>query len=243
MFITDYGNNCIRKRDIYGIVTTFAGNGIKGYSDGTGTNAAFYSPVGMCIDGSDNLYIADSGNHVIRKITSSGVVTTIAGLGGTSGFTNGNGTSALFNIPWGIAMDGSGNLFVCDSNNNVVRKIDTSGNVTTFVGSGTSAMTDGTGTGASFSNLRFCTFDGSGNLYVTSGFANIRQITPSGVVTTIAGSTTGIRGNTLGTGTAARFDNPLGMKFDASGNMIIMDANSNQIKKMTTGYVVTGTGG
>ena len=129
------------------MVSTLAGSGTPGNADGTGTSAQFYYPTGVAVDGAGNVYVADLSNHRIRKITTSGVVSTLAGS--TSGYTDGTGTSAKFNAPCGVAVDGAGNVYVADQDNHRIRKITASGVVSTLAGS-TSGYTDGTGTSAQF---------------------------------------------------------------------------------------------
>jgi len=200
-------NNLIRQIVIStGVVTTLAGTGSPGSSNGTGTAASFYYPEGITTDGT-NLYVADTDNHLIRKIViSTGVVTTVAGTG-SSGSANGTGTSASFYYPRGITTDGT-NLYVTDTENHLIRKIVIStGVVTTVAGTGSSGSSNGTGTSASFKSPREITKDGT-NLYVADMFNNlIRKIVIStGVVTTVAG--TGSSGSANGTGTSASFNYP-----------------------------------
>jgi sugar lactone lactonase YvrE len=222
-------------------VTTFAGSGSVGSTNATGTAASFNSPYSIAIDGSGNLYIADASNNKIRKITPAGVVTTLAGAG-TAGSTDATGTAASFNFPTGVAVDGSGNIYVADQANNKIRKITSGGVVTTFAGSGTMASTDGTGTGASFYYPSDIAIDGSGNLFVLESANNtIRKITPGGVVTTFAGSSTA--GSTDATGTAARFNNPECIAIDGSGNLYVTDYGNNKIRKITSAGVVTTLAG
>ena len=199
-------------------VSTLAGS-TQGYTDGTGTSAKFYNPTGVAVDGAGNVYVADLSNHRIRKITTSGVVSTLAGSG-TSGYTDGTGTSAQFNSPTGVAVDGAGNVYVADQGNHRIRKITTSGVVSTLAGS-TSGYTDGTGTSAKFYNPSGVAVDGAGNVYVADQSNHrIRKITASGVVSTLAGSTYGY---TDGTGTSAKFAYPFGVAVDGAGNVYVAD--------------------
>ena len=160
-----YNNHSIRKITTSGVVSTLAGS-TYGYTDGTGTSAQFNSPIGVAVDGAGNVYVADENNHRIRKITTSGVVSTLAGS--TSGYTDGTGTSAQFNYPNGVAVDGAGNVYVADLVNHRIRKITASGVVSTLAGSA-SGYTDGTGTSAQFSYPTGVAVDGAGNVYVADG--------------------------------------------------------------------------
>ena len=153
-----------------------AGSTTSGSADGTGPAASFNNPNGLAVDGSGNVYVADTFNHMIRKITSAGVVTTVAGST-TSGSADGTGAAASFFRPYAVAIDASGNLYVADCNNNMIRKIDSAGVVTTLAGSTTAGHADGTGTAASFNSPGAVAADGSGNLYVAdSGNNMIRKI-------------------------------------------------------------------
>ena len=243
VYVADFFNNKIRKITPAGVVTTFAGSGISGSADGTGTAATFNGPYGVTADAANNIYVADFFNHKIRKITPAGVVSTFAGSG-TSGSSNGSGTSASFNSPSSIAIDGSGNLFVADAFNHLIRKITPAGVVTTFAGTGSSGNSNGTGTAASFNFPYGIAIDGSDNLFVAD-FSNnlIRKITPTGVVSTLAGS--GSSGNANGTGTAASFNGLSDVACDISGNVYAADYFNHSIRKVTsTGVVSTfaGTG-
>ena len=169
------------------MVATFAGSS-SGSANDVGTLASFKRPEGLALDSFGNTYIADTHNHLIRKIDPSGNVTTFAGSG-SPGSTNANGTSASFYYPQGIAVDLSGNVYVTDNFNHLIRKIDPSGDVTTFAGSGSPGSTNAQGTSASFKNPADVAVDRSGNVYVTDRLNHlIRKIDPNGNVTTLAGS-------------------------------------------------------
>ncbi|MGZ5566220.1 MAG: NHL domain-containing protein, partial [Limisphaerales bacterium] len=147
-------------------VSTWAGDAGQTNVDGTGSNARFNNPWGVAVDSSGNVYVAETDSHIIRKVTSGGMVTTVAGLAGTSGSTDATGTSARFNLPQGIAVDASGNLYVTDSGNHTIRKITSGGVVTTIAGSaGSSGTADGSGSSARFNNPEGIALSGT-TLYV-----------------------------------------------------------------------------
>jgi sugar lactone lactonase YvrE len=237
-------------------ITTFAGSpqtfgqtGVinKGSTDGTGGAARFNAPAGVAVDSSGNVYVADSGNHVIRKITSAAVVTTLAGTAGVTGSADGTGSAAQFNDSRGVAVDTSGNVYVADGNNTIIRKITPSGVVTTLAGTaGAAGAADGTGSAARFRYPYGVAVDNSGNVYVAdTENSTIRKITPAGVVTTLAGEylTTG---SADGTGNAARFFYPHGIAVDTSGNIFVADSSNGTIRKVTPAGAVTtfaGTAG
>ncbi len=212
-----------------GVVTTLAGSGSAGASDGTGTAATFYWPVGVATDGT-NLYVSDWGNNLIRKIViATGVVTTLAGTN-TSGSADGTGTAASFNTPFGITTDGT-NLYVADQANCLIRKIViATGVVTTLAGTTAGGSADGTGTAASFDGPSGVATDGT-NLYVADTGNNlIRKIViATGVVTTLAGSTSG---SVDGTGTVAKFHSPYGLTISSLGRsrLFVADSGNNTIR-------------
>ncbi|MCF6169153.1 MAG: IPT/TIG domain-containing protein [Lutibacter sp.] len=219
-------------------VTTFAGNDITGDTDGTSTEAKFALPTDVAIDSQDNLYIADRSNHKIRKITPSGVVTTLAGS--TRGFADGIGSTAQFYYPTGIAIGNQGNIYVIDKQNSKVRKITPSGVVTTLAGS-SYGYADGTGTNAQFSNPTGIAIDNENNIYVADqNNHKIRKITPSGVVSTFAGSTSGFAD---GIGVDAQFNRPTGLTIDSQDNIYITDINNHRIRKITPNGEVTTLAG
>jgi DNA-binding beta-propeller fold protein YncE len=247
LYVTDTGNSTIRKIVIATrAVSTIAGSSSnQGSYDGTGTAASFLFPESITTDGT-SLYVADSSNNKIRKIViSSGVVSTLAGSG-ASGSADGTGTVATFNYPEGITADSTGaNLYVGDSSSNKIRKIViTTGVVSTFAGSTSSTKTDGTGLAARFNSPSGIVSDGT-NLYVADKYNNaIRKIViATGVVTTLAGSTTS--GSVDGTGTAARFDSPWGITIDSTHtNLYVVDEGNDMIRKIViaTGAVTTLAG-
>jgi sugar lactone lactonase YvrE len=189
LYVADTLNHTIRKVTPAGVVTTVAGlAGHPGNADGTGIAARFFEPQDLVADGAGNLYVVDSSNHTIRKITPAGVVTTFAGMSGKPGRNDGIGKTAQFNHPSSIAMDMDGNLYVADTDNQTIRKITPGAVVTTVAGSpGSFGSLDGTGSAARFFNPQGVTVDGAGNIYVSDTSNNtIRKITPAGVVTTVS---------------------------------------------------------
>lgn len=243
--------NRIRKLDPRGNVTTLAGNGTQGDADGTGGpngGAEFNDPCGIALDATGNVYVADFGNERIRKVDPSGNVTTLAG-NGMQGYADGTGGpngAAQFYNPVSVAVDGNGNVYVADVFNFRVRRIDQSGNVTTFAGNGSPASVDGTGGPngtAAFDFPSGVAVDGAGNVYVSeesNGPApggpgeegnRIRRVDPSGNVTTLAGN--GAQGYADGPGGrtgAAEFNAPAGVSVDSSGNVYVADSLSFRIR-------------
>jgi sugar lactone lactonase YvrE len=259
-----------------GVVTTLAGQaGVTGATNGSGLTASFNFPHGIAADSSGNVYVADTNNSLIRKITSGGDVSTLAGSG-TQGLNDGTGTTASFDLPKGIAADAFGNVFVADTTDNRIRKIDSGGAVTTLsivmnwptgiavdssenvydsesyairkitsggamvilAGSGNQGSSDGTGIAASFDYPQGVAVDTSGNVYVADTKNNlIRKITPDGTVTTLAGS--GSSGHANGTGSSSSFNGPEGVAVDSSGNVYVADTGNEIIRKITSGGIVT----
>jgi sugar lactone lactonase YvrE len=225
----------VEAKIILSMVTTLAGSGVAGYTNGTGTAAQFNYPYGIAVDASGSVYVADSNNSRIRKITPSGVVTTLAGS--TYGYANGTGTAARFSYPSGVAVDAAGTVYVADTYNNRIRKITPAGVVTTLAGSGTAGYADGTGTAAQFNYPFSVAIDATGTVYVAdTSNHRIRKITPAGVVTTFAGSA---QGYTNGTGTAAQFNSPIGVAVDAAGTVYVADRINHRLRKITPAGVVT----
>jgi sugar lactone lactonase YvrE len=214
--------------------------GVPGSADGTGAAARFTHPYGMAIDSSGNIYIADKNNDVIRKMTPAGVVTTIAGLAGTTGFVDGTGSAAEFNRPNDVAVDKSGNLWVADTGNDTIRKITPAGVVTTPLGTaGSASSTDGTGSAALFSGPAGICVDATGtDLYIAdTGNSIIRKVVISTLLSTTYMGTAGTLGYLDGTGAGAEFNNPIGITIDSGGNLYIADTNNNVIRKVTSSAV------
>jgi sugar lactone lactonase YvrE len=242
VYVVDSYNNVIRKITPLGVVSTLAGSSATGAVNGTGGAASFNNPSGLATDGAGNLYVGDILNHLIRKITPSGVVSTLAGSG-VAGSADGTGTAASFNRPTGVAIDSTGNVYVADAFNHLIRKITPGGLVSTLAGSGVAGATDGTGSAASFNRPSSVSTDGNGNVYATDNNSNtIRKITALGVVSTLAG-TAGAAGSDDGTGAAARFTAPQGLAADSLGNLVVADSGNQTVRKITAAGVVSTIAG
>lgn len=240
VYVSDTFNHSIRKITPSGLVTTIAGNGNLGYSDGTGLDARFNSPTGITIDPLSNLYVADYKNNRIRKVTPAGVVTTLAGSG-IPAFLDGQGQAASFYWPSGITIDSAGNLYVADSANNRIRKIDTALNVTTIAGNASATYTDGIGITASFNSPYSITIDNSNNLYVGDQMNyRIRKIDSGANVTTIVGN--GTPGYLDGNGTSAQVSYVNGLYYDRS-ILYFTDAYNNTIRSYSPSGAVSTIGG
>jgi MYXO-CTERM domain-containing protein len=197
-----------------GDATTLAGTtGLQGSADGIGAAAQFNNPVGLAVDSSGNVFVADSGNFTIRRITPEGVVTTLAGTPGSFGSADGTGPAARFGNFGGLAIDPTGNLFVTDTTNSALRKITSRGLVTTLASTNGSALA----------------VDGAENVYVAVN-STIQKITPAGAITTVAG-TAGSYGSADGIGSAAQFNYPGGLAVDPAGNLYVADVLNSAIRK------------
>jgi sugar lactone lactonase YvrE len=241
LFVSDHYGQKIRKvtlaADGIGTVTTFAGS-VRGLAEGAGAVALFWNPQGLCSDAQGNIYVADQGNDRIRKITPGGMVSTFAGS--TIGYQDGAAGSAKFYAPEDITIDAQGNFYVADANNYKVRKITPSGQVSTLAGSNWGYL-DGNGTAAQFYTPRSIYCDANSMIYVADYFNyKIRKITPTGTVTTIAGTTTGYLDGPIAT---AKLDGPRAMWVDAQENIYLVDDRSNTLRKITkAGMVITIAG-
>ncbi len=251
VYVADLCNHTIRKVTPGGVVTTLAGRaGASGSADGTGSAARFNEPYGVTVDSAGNVFVADLLNFTIRKVTPSGVVTTLAGLAGSPGSADGTGSAARFGThnwvggPAGVAVDSAGNVYVADTWNYTVRKVTPGGVVTTLAGlAGGQASADGTGSAARFNSPFGVAVDSAGNVYVADSYNHtIRKVTPGGVVTTLAGLA-GSPGSADGTGSAAGFCFPFGVAVDSAGNVYVADQGNNAIRKVTPDGLVTTLAG
>jgi len=245
LFISDYGNNKVRKIDSDGVVSTVTGmTGVMGSMDGTFAEATFDNPRSMVADADGNIILVDIVSHKIRKINfTTGSVETIAGTG-AFGLVNGASSIAQFSSPISIAIDPSGNLYIGELGNAVIRKITPNNMVSTLTGTGVFGFVDGAPDVAQISIAAGMAIDPNGDLVFTDSTNDvIRKVTPTGVVSTIAG--TGIAGDVNGAGDIAQFNNPLDMDIDSEGNIFVVDFGNNKIKKITPEGIVSthaGTG-
>ena len=230
IYVCDNGNHKIKRIDSAGNVTTFAGTGASGSSDGLALSANFYNPTEVRVNSSGVVYVSDYGNHTIRKIQA-GYVSTVAGLAGSSGDAIGSGSAARFNRPTGIAFDEDDNLYIADQVNCKVKVISPIGDVTLLAGSGYEFVQDGQGSAASFMRPTFMGWDPSGALMIGEWLSNrIRRVTVGGTVTTVAGS--GIAGYEDGPCNNAQFSSPYGVCVDNLGNGYIGDKLNNRIRRL-----------
>jgi uncharacterized protein (TIGR03437 family) len=250
LYIADSANQRIRKvTKSTGKISTIAGNGTVLYSGdgGAATSASFNTPYGVAVDSSGNIYISDLLNHAVRKVNTSGTISTIAGTGifGFSG-DGGPGTTAQLNRPFGLALDSAGNLFIADSNNYCVRKLDTNGNMSTVAGVATNLGFSGDGGPATSAKMNApygIAVDKAGNLYIAdAGNNRIRKVS-NGIITTIAG--TGTKGFTGdgGLGTKAQLNNPYGVSVDTAGNVFISDYGNVRIRLLSSNGVINTLAG
>ena len=248
LFIVDWGNNRIRKVDTNGIITTMAGNSSGGYSGdgGVATNASLNQPFGAAVDASGNLFIADMGNNVIRKVNPNGIITTVAG-NGSGGYSGDGGaaTNASLNQPFGAAVDASGKLFIADTVNSVIREVNPNGTITTVAGNGSGGYSGdgGAATNASLNQPFGAALDASGNLFIADWGNNIiRKVDTNGIITTVAGNGSyGYTGDG-GAATNASLNQPFGVAVDASGDLFIADYN-NVIRKVSTDGIIATVAG
>jgi gliding motility-associated-like protein len=234
VYVADTRNNKIRKIDINGNVTTIAGTGNFGSSNGAALSSTFGNPTGIEIDQNTGIiYVADHLTHIIRKIDPNGNVSTLAGTAFLTGTANGQGAAARFNRPYGLELDNNGDIIVADEWNHLIRRVTPTGLVTTIAGSGTTGSQDGTGAGAMFNYPWDIAVDENDDIYVADGFNNtIRKITPAGVVTTYVG-TAGVSGSNDGTGPSASFNGATGIAYySGTDELFVADAYNELVRKI-----------
>ncbi len=250
LYIWEDSSSKVKKVDTSGIITTIAGNGTPGYGGdgGPAINAEIFSSSGsfpgLAVDSAGNVYISDGTNHAIRKVNTAGIINTIAGTPGMSGFQGDGGlaTRALLNYPAGIALDSAGNLYIADLDNNRVRKVDANGIITTVAGNG-NVVYSGDGVKATTTTVHSpggIAVDALGNLYISEGSdARVRKVDTGGTITTIAGQTAKTVGFSGDGGLAinATLKSPIGLVLDQAGNLYIADEP--RIRKVDTAGVIT----
>ena len=245
LYVADASNDTVEKINVSSHITTLAGTaGQTGTADGTGTAARFNEPSGVAAASDGTLAVADKANATIRVITTTGVVSTLAGSTTLRGNVDGTGGAATFSSPNSVTRDSAGNLYVADSMNHTIRKVTPGGVVTTLAGAaGQAGTSDGTGNAARFNNPTGIEVDPAGNLFVADTGNNlIRKVTPTGVVTTVAGLG-GVTGTTDGAGDLALFNQPSGVAVDNSGNVYVADTGSSTIRRVSSaGVVITVAG-
>jgi len=238
LYVSETAGNKIRKIDLNNnTVTTVAGTGVGGFQNGPVTSAQFNNPFGMHVDNNGEIYVADYANYCIRKI-SNGQVTTFAGVNGSSGTTNGSLTTAKFNLPKDLICDTTtGDFYIADQNNNLIRKI-SGGMVSTFCGNGAASSVDGPASTASINHPVAICITSNGYLYVIDAYSNkIRKIDQTGTASTVAGN--GNTGSVDGTGALAEFNAPAGICYDDRGVVYIADNLNHKVRKLTVPEVVS----
>ena len=254
LYIADLFNHRIRKVDAAGVITTVAGDGTFfggfGGDGGPAVEAQLYDPNDVAVDGAGNLYIADRYNDRIRKVDAAGVITTVAG-GSSYGGDGGAAVAAQLGNPRGVALDGAGNLYIADTNNNRIRKVDAAGVISTVAGSGPTGQggggfggDGGPAVAAQLNQPSGVALDGAGNLYIADTWNNrIRKVDAAGVISTVAGDGTRDYGGDGGAAVAAQLDSPTGVAVDGAGNLYIADTFNHRIRKVDAAGVITTVAG
>ncbi len=248
LYIADTGNYAVRKVGLNGIITTVAGNGNLGYSGdgGPATSARLNAPYSVAADAAGKIYIADSGNNVVRKVGVKGTITTLAG-NGIAGYSGDGGPAAAAQLtnPSGVALD-AGNLYIADSNNDAIRQVALASSViATMAGNGIPGLTGdgGAATGAQLSWPTGEALDGAGNLYIADTNDNaIRKVAADGTISTVAGKGTPGYSGDRGPATSAQLNSPWGVALDRSGNLYIADSGNFVIRKVANGVITTVAG-
>ena len=255
IYFSDIGNDRIRRVSAKGIITTFAGTGEEGYSGdgGPAVEAQLSAPRGLAVDSSGNLYIADTRNHAIRRVDTTGTITTVAGSGERgNGGDGGAAVEARLNTPRDIAVDGSGNLYIADTRTSTVRQVDTAGIITTIAGTGEQGYSGdgGSAVSAQLSAPYRVSVDGSGNLFIADTWNHrVRKVDTRGIITTIAGiggigiNNDGGYSGDGGPAVEAQLDSPRGIAVGGSGNLYIADTGNDRIRRVDTAGIITTIAG
>ncbi len=249
LYITNLSDNLVRKVSTAGIITTFAGTGTGGFTGdgGQATNAELHATSAVACDVAGNVYIADYYNGRIRRVNTSGIISTFAGngAGGYSG-DGGPATAAAIGTPQGLCFDASGNLYIADQNNCIRKVILSTGIITTFAGNGATGYAGdmGQATAASLSYPNGISFDAIGNLYITETNSSnrIRRVNTAGIISTAVGNGTAAYSGDGGPATAAELNHPNGVAFDAAGNLYIADNANNRIREVTCTPIISISG-
>jgi sugar lactone lactonase YvrE len=248
MYVSDASNQTVRQISTAGVVTTLAGNpGHPGHADGTGSGASFNEPMGLAVDALGNVYVADSENATVRRITPGGAVSTIAGVANQPGTVDGDGSDARFRRPSGLVIDhGDHHLYVADMSAQTIRRIslDTVAPVVSTVAGAPDMAGSGDGPAASarFNWPSGLALDSSGDLFVADSLNHtIRELSSGGIVSTVAGSA-GARGSADGSAASARFSFPDSVTVDASGALYVADTQNDTIRRIVGGFVTTLAG-
>ena len=248
LYIADYSTHRIRRVDSVGIITTVAGTGERGFSGdgGPATEAQLNFPQGLALDGAGNLYIADRFNARIRRVDPSGIITTIAGTGERSfGGDGGPATEATMSSPWGLALDGMGNLYIADTSDHRIRRVDPSGVMTTVAGTGERGFggDGGPATEAQLSVPQGVAVDPAGNLYIADwSNVRVRRVDPAGTIETVVGSGDWGFSGDGGPATAARLTPPTAVAVGHDGSLYVADERNRRVRQVRDGTISTIAG-